>query len=71
MANKNSQEQLVNAQDTQGSAQESTNTGHKALDQALGTVTGSDKNGAYDAQTGLDRLQLLENGHRELKSLVQ
>lgn len=71
MANENSQEQLVDAQDTQGSAQESTNAEHRALDQALGTVTGSDKKGAHDAQTALDRLQLLENAHRELTSLVQ
>lgn len=71
MASINSQEQLVDAQNTQGSAQESINIEHKTLDQALGTVTGSDKNGSDFAQAALDRLQLLEIQHRELKLLVQ
>lgn len=71
MANVNSQEELVDAQNTPGSAQERTNIELETLDQALGTVTRSDSNSSHDAQAVLDRLQFLEIQHRELKLLVQ
>ena len=71
MANENVQEQLVDPQTTQGSAQESMETQVEALDSALGTMTDPDRNASRDVQAAMDRLQLLETQHRELTSLVQ
>ena len=71
MANENSQEQSADAQDIPGSTSEDTNTEQKAPDQTSGTMTGSAKVASHDVQAALDRLQVLEKGHRELTSLVQ
>ena len=71
MASTNSQEQLVHAQDIQGTTQEGTNTEQEAPDQTLGTLTGSTKVASHDVQAALDRLQVLEKGHMELTSLIQ
>ena len=71
MANENSQDKSVDAQDTHGGAQGSTNAEHNALDEAAGTMTGSGTNASHDVQAALDRLQLLESEHKELKFLVQ
>ena len=71
MANEDSQGQLVNPQDAQGNVQGSTSTEQKALDHALQTLIGSEKDNSNDVQAALDRVQLLENAHRELKSLVE
>ena len=71
MANANSQEQLVDAQDILGSTQEGTNTEQEAPDQTLEKTTSSAKDASHDIQAALDRLQVLEKGHMELTSLVQ
>ena len=71
MANENSQEQSVDAQDIPGSTPEGTNTEQKAPDQILETMTGSAKVASHDVQAALDRLQVLEKGYMELTSLVQ
>ena len=71
MANENSQEQLVEVQGIKGGAQESTDGERKALDQTLDSITGSDKDASQDVHTALDRIQLLEDEHMEMMSLVQ
>ena len=71
MANRDAQEQLIDRQDTLGSSQESTKTEYKAMDHAQEKKIGSDKDVALDVRVALDRVQSLENGHRELKSLFQ
>ena len=71
MMDENSQEQSVDAHGIQESARENLTTEHKPLDQGLGTITGSDKDASNNFQAALDRVQLLENGHRELTSLFQ
>ena len=71
MANESSQGQLVNAQDAQGSVQGSTSTEQKALDPTFEPLTGSEKDTSHDVQAALDRLQFLEDGHKELMSLVK
>ena len=71
MANEHSKEQLVDAQNTRGSAQGTTETEHETLGPALETMSGSDKDISHSIQAALDRLQTLENGHRELTSMVQ
>ena len=71
MANTNSQEQLVHAQDIPGGPQKPTNAEQQALDQTLETLTSPAKATSHDFQAALDRLQVLEKGHIELTSLIQ
>ena len=71
MANVNSQEHLVDAQDILESTQEGINTEQEAPDQTLETLTSSAKVASHDVQAALDRLQVLEKGHMELTSLIQ
>ena len=71
MANENSQEPSVDAQDSPGSTPEGANTKQEAPDQTFETLTSSAKVASPDVQAALDRLRVLEKGHMELTSLVQ
>ena len=71
MATTNSQEQPNEEPDTRRLSQGSTNAEQKALDQAHGTMKGSDDDASHDLQAALDRIRLLESGHREMTSLFQ
>lgn len=59
MATANSQVQPIKEQ----------NAEQKVLDEGQETINGSDVDTSHDLQTALDRIRLLESGHKELMSL--
>ena len=71
MANENSQDQLVSAQDALETTRESPNTADEALDQEHEVMTDSEEDDPTDIQAALDRLKVLEKGHIKLTSLIQ